>query len=152
MLAPYDGLDFVREQSEAEPERSLDDRYIKNAAALPDLKKPHSDTALSTEDKNTSSLSTAQPGPLIHGFTVPEYQQTYHSVVDPLLFSPSGQMTAYSLQLGCIIKEHLFAELAYPTLQISQMPNGKVEVMERFCVLRPTPFININSKGEPHEY
>ena len=86
---------------------------------------------------------------MIHGFTVPEYQQTYHSVVDPLLCSPCGQLTAYSLELGRTIKEHLFRELAYPTLQFSEQPNGKVEVMERFCVLRPTPFIEIDSKGEP---
>lgn len=150
MLAPSYDLDLVCEKIEADAQKPLDDRYIRNAAVLPDLKLPHSNRALTTEERTSSSLSTSQPGPLmIHGFTVPEYQLTYHSVVDPLLFSPCGKLTAYSLELGRNIKEHLFKELAYPTLQISEHPNGKVEVIERFCVLRPTPFIDIDSNGEP---
>lgn len=150
MLAPCYDLDFVCEQSEADPQKPLDDRYIRNAALLPDLKLPHSDGALTTAERTSSSTSTSQPGPLmIHGFTVPEYQQTYRSVVDPLLFGPCGKLTAYSLELGRRIKEDLFKELAYPTLQISEQPSGKVEVMERFCVLRPTPFIDMDSNGKP---
>ncbi len=148
MLAPSYDLDLVREQSEADPQKPLDDRHIKNAAILPNLKLPHSDGALTAEERTSNNVSTSQPGSLmIHGFTVPEYQQTYHSVVDPLLFSPCGKLTAYSLNLGRNIKEHLFKELAYPTLQISEQPNGKLEVMERFCVLRPTPFIDLDSNG-----
>ncbi|XP_039986083.1 uncharacterized protein C22orf31-like [Xiphias gladius] len=150
MLPPSHDLDLVCEQSEAEPQKPLDDRYIRNAAVLPDLTLPQGDRALSTEERTSSSVPTSQPGPLmIHGFTVTEYQKTYHSVVDPLLFSPCGKLPAYSLQLGRNIKEHLFKELAYPTLLISEKPNGKVEVIERFCVLRPTPFIDVDIKGEP---
>lgn len=146
MLAPSHDVDLMCEQSKADPQKPLDDRYIRNAAVLPDLKLPHSDGAFTTEEERTCS----QPGPLmIHGFTVPEYQQTYHSVVDPLLCGPCGELTAYSLELGRDIKEHLFKELAYPTLQITEQLNGKVEVMERFCVLRPTPFIDVDSYGEP---
>ncbi|XP_059186893.1 uncharacterized protein C22orf31-like [Centropristis striata] len=149
-LAPSYDLDFECEPSEADPQKPLADRYIRNAAALPDLKLPHSDGALISEERSSSSVSIIQPGPLmIHGFTVPEYQKTYHSVVDPLLFGPCGKLAAYSLKLGRNIKEHLFKELAYPTLQISEQPNGKVEVVERFCVLRSTPFIDIDSIGEP---
>ncbi|XP_034556528.1 uncharacterized protein C22orf31-like isoform X2 [Notolabrus celidotus] len=145
MPAPRCDLDLVCEQSEGDSQKPLDDRHIKNAAVLPE-ELPHRDRALDTTDKTLNS----QPGPLlIHGFTVPEYQQTYHSVVDPLLLSPSGKLTAYGLELGRNIKERLFEELAYPTLQISQQTNGKVEVLERFCVLRPTPFIDIDRKGEP---
>lgn len=147
MLAPSYDLDLACEQSEADPQKPLHDRYIRNAAVLPDL---HSDGGFTTKKRTSSSMSTSQPGPLmIHGFTIPEYQQTYHTVVDPLLFSPRGKLTAYGLELGRHIKEQLFEELAYPTLQISEQPNGKVEVTERFCVLRPTPFIEIDSKGEP---
>lgn len=147
MLAPSYDLDLPCEQSEADPQKPLHDRYIRNAAVLPDL---HSDGGFATKKRTSSSVSTSQPGPLmIHGFTIPEYQQTYHTVVDPLLFSPCGKLPAYSLELGRHIKEQLFEELAYPTLQISEQPNGKVEVTERFCVLRPTPFIEIDSKGEP---
>ncbi|XP_031716476.1 uncharacterized protein C22orf31 [Anarrhichthys ocellatus] len=138
------------QRSEADPQKPLDDKYKRNAAVLPDLKLPGSDGALTTEERTSGSLSTRQPGPLmIHGFTVPEYQQTYHSVVDPLLLRPCGKLAAYSLKLGRNIKEHLFEELAYPTLQISEQSNGKLELMERFCVLRPTPFIDIDRNGEP---
>lgn len=149
MLAPRHDLDFISEQNEEDPQKALDDKYITNAAVLPDLKVALSDLACSTEGRTTSSESSGETGPLIHGFTVPEYQLTYHSVVDPLLFSPSGKPAAYSLELGRNIKEHLFRELAYPTLHISEHPKGKVEVMERFCVLRSTPFIDIDGKGEP---
>lgn len=150
MVAQSYDLDLVCEQSEADPQKSLDGRYLRNAAVLPDLRLPHSDGALATGGRTCSSVSsTTQPRPLmIHGFTVPEYQHTYHSVVDPLLISSCGKFKAYSLELGRNIKEHLFKELAYPTLDISEQPNGKVEVTERFCVLRPTPFIDIDSNRE----
>lgn len=147
-LVPSFNLDLVCEQSEADAQKPLDDRHIKNAAILPNLKQHHGNGALKNEDRISSSESAGHTGPLmIHGFTVPEYQQTYHSVVDPLLFSACRKPAAYSLQLGQNIKEHLFRELAYPTLQISEQPNGKLEVTERFCVLRPTPFFDIDSNG-----
>lgn len=150
VLATNYDLDIVCGQSEVDSHKPLHDRYLRNAAIVPDLNLPHSDRVLAAEERASSSMSSSQPGLLmIHGFTVPEYQQTYHSVVDPLLFRPCGKLAAYSLELGRNIKEHLFKELAYPTLQISEQPNGKVEVMERFCVLRPTPFIHIDIKGEP---
>lgn len=143
MLVPSYDLGNGCEHSDADPQRPLHDRYIRNAAILPDL---HSDRALPTKKRTLSGVSTAQPAPLmIHGFTTPEYQQTYHAVVDPLLFSASGKPAAYSLELGRHIKEQLFEELAYPTLQILEQSSGKVEVTERFCVLRPTPVIDIDS-------
>lgn len=147
MLVPSYDLDITCEQGDADPQKHLHDRYIRNAAVLPAL--THNSGGDFTPDNRTSSsVSTGQPGPLmIHGFTVPEYQQTYHTVVDPLLFRPGGKLRTYTLEMGCHIKEHLFAELSYPTLQISEQPNGKVEVVERFCVLRPTPFIDIDSKS-----
>lgn len=139
-LALNHDLDSEWEQSEQRPQKPLDDRYIRNAAVLPDI-------ILSTpEQKTSTSAPVSQPAPLmIHGFTVPEYQQTFRSVVDPLLYGPCGKLMAYSLELGRSIKERLFEELAYPTLQISEQPDGQVEVVERFCVLRPTPFIDVDS-------
>uniref|UniRef100_A0A7N6FBT7 Uncharacterized protein n=1 Tax=Anabas testudineus TaxID=64144 RepID=A0A7N6FBT7_ANATE len=128
MLGPRHDLDFNNEQSVEDPQKPLDDRHIKNAAVLPDLKVPLSDRTKSTEGRTASSMSAGETGPLIHGFTVQEYQLTYHSVVDPLLFSLYGKPTAYSLELGRNIKEHLFRELAYPTLQISEQPSGKQPV------------------------
>uniref|UniRef100_A0A3Q1ALG2 Uncharacterized protein n=1 Tax=Amphiprion ocellaris TaxID=80972 RepID=A0A3Q1ALG2_AMPOC len=119
MLAPRYESDLVYEQREGDPQKPLDDRYIRNAAVIPDLSQPHRARVVSTEEKTFSGDL------MIHGFTVPDYQQTYHSVVDPLLSSPSGEHTAYSLELGHTIKEHLFEELAYPKLQVSEHPNGK---------------------------
>nr|XP_020455804.1 uncharacterized protein C22orf31 homolog [Monopterus albus] len=154
MLAPSQTLDCMNEHSEADPAKPLDERYIRNAAVLPDVELPRIDRAFSAEEKTPSSMSTGQcggpqhqPGLRIHGFTAAEYQQTYHSVVDPLLLSPCGTLAAYSLELGRNIKERLFKELAYPMLQISEYSDGKVEVVERFCVLRPTPLIDIDNKG-----
>lgn len=140
MLVPQFDLDVEFERNGADSQKPLHERYIRNAAVLPELTVAHAD------DKTTpNSFSKCQDGTLmIHGFTVPEYQHTYHTVVDPLLFNPCGKPRIYSLELGRHIKEHLFAELAYPTLQMSEWPNGEVEVMERFCVLRPPPIIDID--------
>lgn len=143
--APGYDSDFLSEQREADPQKPLDDRYIKNAAVIPDLSAlPHIPRVVTTEERTSSSAL------MIHGFTVPDYQQTYHSVVDPLLFSSCGKQIPYSLELGQTIKERLFEELAYPLHQITEHPNGKLEVTERFCVLRPTPYIDIDMdvKGE----
>ncbi|TNN34943.1 putative protein C22orf31 [Liparis tanakae] len=142
MLASSYDLDLLCEQSNADPQKPLDERYARNAAVLPDLAPPDGGHLLATGEKASVG---PPPGPLmIHGFTVPEYQHTYHSVVDPLLLRPGGKLAAYSLEMGRRIKERLFEELAYPTLQISEKPDGKVELTERFCVLRPTPFLDID--------
>lgn len=148
MLAPSCEAGTDCEQNDVNPHRPLHDRYIRNAAILPDL---HSDGVPPAKRRTSAHcVSTAHPQPLmIHGFTTLEYRQTYHAVVDPLLLSARGRPAAYSLELGRLIKEHLFEELAYPTLQISEESSGKVEVTERFCVLRPTPVIDVDSRGEP---
>ncbi|XP_008307360.1 uncharacterized protein C22orf31 [Cynoglossus semilaevis] len=139
-LSSNQQLDFVAAKREEWPETPLDNRYIKNAAVLPGLK----DEALSSEERTSSSVVTSQPEILlIHGFTVPEYQHIYHSVVDPLLLDPHGEPAVYSLELGRHIKEQLFSELAYPTFQMTEQPSGRVAVLERFCVLRSTPVIDI---------
>lgn len=143
LLAPAYDLHLVWEQKETDHKKPLDDRYIRNAAALPDLLDlPRSNRVVTTEEGNSSDEL------MIHGFTVRDYQQIYHSVVDPLLFKPCGKLAAYSLELGHTIKENLFRELAYPMLQMAEHPKGKVEVMERFCLLRPTPCIDIDHKWD----
>lgn len=148
MLAPSCEAGTDCEQNGVDPHRPPHGRYIRNAATLPDL---HSHGSRPAKRRSCAQrVPTAQPEPLmIHGFTTPEYRRTYHAVVDPLLLSAGGGPVAYSLELGRVIKEHLFQELAYPTLQISEESSGKVEVTERFCVLRPTPVIDVDSRGEP---
>nr|XP_061781816.1 uncharacterized protein C22orf31-like [Nerophis lumbriciformis] len=146
MLAPS-RLDASHEQKEADcAERRLDDRYVRNAAIVPDLRVTPGDKAGSYSDV----VSASRPL-MIHGFTVAEYRQMYHSVVDPLLLSPGGKLRAYNLELGRAIKEHLFMELAYPTIQMCEQSSGQVEVAERFCLLRPTPCIDLDCNGYlPH--
>lgn len=140
VLVPRFDLDVAFEQNGADSQKPLHERYIRNAAVLPEPALHHTD-----DKKIPSGVLKCQTGPLlIHGFTVAEYQYTYHTVVDPLLFTPCGEPRTYSLELGRRIKEHLFAELAYPTLQISERPNGEVAVMERFCVLRAPPVIDVD--------
>lgn len=145
LLAPSCDLELMFE--DRSPQKPLDERYIRNAAVLPDLSDPpHSPKAIQTEERTSSSAL------MIHGYSVEDFQQTYHSVVDPLLYRPNGKLRPYSLELGFTIKEHLLEELAYPTLHISEGPDGKVEVKERFCVLRPTPYIDIDCKRDPWEH
>lgn len=140
MLVPRFDSDVAFEQNGARSQQPLHQRYVRNAAVLPELALPRAD-----DEETPGGVSKCQTGPLmIHGFTVPEYQHTYHTVVDPLLFKPCGKPRTYSLELGRRIKEHLFAELSYPTLQMSERPHGEVEVLERFCVLRPPPVIDID--------
>lgn len=148
MLAPSYDAETDCEQNGVDSQRPLQDRYIRNAAILPDLR---SDGVQPVKERTFARcVLTAQSQPLmIHGFSTPEYRQTYHAVVDPLLLSAGGRPVTYSLELGRLIKEHLFEELAYPTLQILEESSGKVEVTERFCVLRPAPLIDVDSRGEP---
>lgn len=140
MLPPAFNLDLMLEQRD--PQTSLDERYIRNAAALPEL----ADLPRGSSDGVGGEEKSSGDALMIHGYTVADYQQTYHSVVDPVLCRPCGKLAPYSLELGFTIKEQLFEELAYPTLQVSEHADGRVEVTERFCVLRPTPFIDC--KGE----
>lgn len=143
-MAQASDLDLMFEPRETDPNKPIDDRYIKNAALIPD----HSDLPPSRETVRKEE-KTPSGHLIIHGFTAPDYQQMYHAVVDPLLLRPNGKLAPYSLELGLTIKEHLFQELAYPSLQTSHSPDGKMEVTESFCLLRPTPHIDLDSNGEP---
>lgn len=140
------------EQNREETTRKArEDRCRRNAASLPDLYPSPGDEPLAPQ--NGGSTAGGPPSPqehlLIHGYTVPEYQRAYHSVVDPLLSGLCGAVRAYSLELGRTVKCHLFQELCYPTLQITEQSDGRLEVVERFCVLRSTPFVAVDMSGEP---
>lgn len=137
-FTPGHSLEDPFQQRETDPQKPLEDRYIRNAAVIPDLGPPCGG--------GSDDGAEATPGAplLIHGFTVPQYQQVYRSVVGPLLPCPRGKPAAYSLELGRVIKERLFGEVACPLLQDSEKSDGRVEVTERFCVLRPAPHIDVD--------
>ncbi|XP_007563125.1 PREDICTED: uncharacterized protein C22orf31 homolog isoform X1 [Poecilia mexicana] len=141
LLAPPFGSELMFEEHDAE--KPLDERYIRNAAVIPDLSDQLC-SAKAVEMEETSGAALT-----IHGYSVEDFQKTYHSVVDPLLYRPCGKLKPYSLELGFTIKEHLLDGLAYPTLEISERPDGKMEVTERFCVLRSPPYIDVDCKGDP---
>ncbi|XP_057694563.1 uncharacterized protein C22orf31-like [Corythoichthys intestinalis] len=149
MLAPKKNLDWWNEDEEACVQRRLDDRYRRNAAILPDLHVNFGDKAQGDICSKSDLTCESEPETgllMIHGFTVSEYQNLYHLVVDPLLLSPSGKPYSYSLELGRTIKEHLFTELAYPMLEIFESQET-VNVVERFCLLRTTPNIDMDCNG-----
>ncbi|KAG8521250.1 putative protein C22orf31 [Galemys pyrenaicus] len=49
--------------------------------------------------------------PTIHGLPTDGYQALYHSVVEPMLWNPSGTPKRYSLELGKTVKQKLWEAL-----------------------------------------
>lgn len=130
----------------AEP---VEDRYIKNAAVLPDLR-PLPPVAPSPAQ---SSSEPQQSEPLlIHGHTVEEYQAIYHSVVDPMMKTKSGNDRPYSLALGRAIKQRLWERLFCPTIVERVDADSRVHITESFRA--PTlksfaPNFDVDISGEP---
>jgi hypothetical protein len=48
---------------------------------------------------------------VIHGLPTESYRALYHSVVEPMLWNPSGTPKRYSLELGKAIKQKLWGAL-----------------------------------------
>ncbi|KAK0137233.1 hypothetical protein N1851_026572 [Merluccius polli] len=100
------------ERLAALPEEPLEERYVRNAAVLPDWRPRRSP---SPDGGSGSGVSRAAEEPLrINGLAVEEYQSLYHSVVDPLLVSATGEPRNYTLALGRRIKEQLWRALYSP--------------------------------------
>ena len=132
----------------------LDERYIKNAAVLPDLCQP-SPPATSSAHASSTSGGAPQDEPLLtHGHTVKEYQAIYHSVVDPMLKTRSGKTRPYSLELGHGIKQRLWEKLFCPTLIETEDADGRVHIFEahRSPTLKSyAPQIDVDISGEPEQ-
>nr|XP_015215368.1 PREDICTED: uncharacterized protein C22orf31 homolog [Lepisosteus oculatus] len=64
---------------------------------------------------------------LIHGLSVEEYRQVYHSVVEPMRMNSKGRPKPYSLELGRRIKQRLWEALHCPRLQEIVHPDGRVQ-------------------------
>lgn len=132
----------------AEP---LEERYINNAAVLPDLR-PLQPVA-SSPAQSSSLLSEALDEPLlIHGHSMENYQAIYHSVVDPMLKTKSGSARQYNLEMGRVIKQRLWEKMSCPTLVETVDADGRVHITESFSTpsLKSfAPHTDVDISGEP---
>ncbi|KAL6489158.1 hypothetical protein MHYP_G00028990 [Metynnis hypsauchen] len=89
---------------------------------------------------------------LIHGHTIEKYQTIYHSVVDSMVSTASGQPRPYSLELGLRVKQRLWETLRCPSLREEEQPDGQLGVTEGFStpMLRSfAPLIEVDISEEP---
>ncbi|XP_063072547.1 uncharacterized protein LOC134463266 [Engraulis encrasicolus] len=132
----------------------LDERYIKNAAVVPDLRQL---TSASTSTQNSkSSFSNGpqlQEEPLkIHGYNVEDFKRMYHSVVDPKLTTKSGNVCRYDLQMGRVIKQRMWEKFNCPSFVETEDADGRVWISESYCspTLKPhAPVVDVDISEEP---
>ncbi|KAK7909738.1 hypothetical protein WMY93_014422 [Mugilogobius chulae] len=97
--------------------------------------------------------SSCPPAPgspvLIHGrYTVEEYQEIYHCVVDPMLTYPTGHPRPCSLALGRRIKQRLWEKLNKPLIRGIER-NG-IWTFEESSTTGPyPPLFNVDVSLEP---
>ncbi|XP_063044293.1 uncharacterized protein LOC134438615 [Engraulis encrasicolus] len=134
----------------------LDERYIKNAAVLPDLRLQTSAPAppqTLTPKPSCSNGSLAQEEPLkIHGCNVEDFKRIYHSVVDPKLTTKSGNPRPYGLQMGRVIKQRMWETFNCPSFVETEAADGRVWISEAYCSpnLKPhAPLIDVDISQEP---
>ena len=119
----------------------VDERFIRNAAVLPDWR---------PFPPRPRCLQPFTPGPLlIHGRVPAEYQQLYHSVVDPMLQFSTGRPRPYSLQLGRRIKQRLWEALSRPVVTSTPLADGLQEIRESASEGVYAPLIDLDVSGEP---
>ncbi|XP_041967916.1 uncharacterized protein LOC121724970 [Alosa sapidissima] len=135
-------------QQMAEP---VEERYIKNAAVLPDLR-PLPPVAPSSAQSSSLLCAALSEPLLIHGHSVEDYQAIYHAVVDPMLKTKSGNARQYNLGMGRAIKQRLWERMSCPTFVETVDVDGRVHITESFST--PTlksyaPQIDVDISGEP---
>ncbi|KAL0168210.1 hypothetical protein M9458_036432, partial [Cirrhinus mrigala] len=107
--------------------KGLEERYLKNAAVLPDI-------------RPAASVSSAAP-PLclpeepisIHGSSMQAYQDVYRSVVEPMRKTHGGRQRPYSLELGLKIKQRLWQTLNCPSLLEELLINQQKLCSSHIC-------------------
>lgn len=122
------------------------DKAIKMTWALPEL------AHLPAPPQTTPGTSSAEEPLRIHGLTVEEYQSVYHSVVDPMLLTASGNPRRYSLDLGRAIKQRLWERLYCPRLHEEVQADGRVTITETFChpgLFPHPPHVEFDVSDEP---
>lgn len=124
------------------------EKYICNAAVLPDWRPfPMQPSTCRPCTREPSTLGPV----MIHGQTVAEYQQLYHSVVDPMLRSSTGRPRPYSLKLGGKIKQRLWEALSRPITISATLREGHQVIRESRSVgaVVSAPRIDVDISGEP---
>ena len=133
-------------------EEPLEERYIKNAAVLPDFRQP-TPAPIPTPHPRSNSGPLPQEEPLkIHGYSVEEYKRIYHSEVDPMMTTRSGHPRPYSLQMGRVIKQRLWDKFSCPSFLETEDADGRIWITESYCspTLEPyAPLIEVDIIGEP---
>ncbi|RXM99985.1 hypothetical protein EOD39_10452 [Acipenser ruthenus] len=134
----------------------LEERYIKNAAVIPDLRSREEvlEPGYSLPLASTAAArhSSGRDVPLqIHGMNVEEYRRVYNAVVEPMLKTSSGSPRRYSLALGRRIKQRLYEALSCPSLQESEYPDRSVGFRESSARghKRDAPTIEVDISEEP---
>ncbi|XP_063057671.1 uncharacterized protein LOC134451272 [Engraulis encrasicolus] len=132
----------------------LDERYIKNAAVLPDLRQPTSAPAsIQNLKPSFSNGPQLQEEPLrIHGYNVEDFKRIYHSVVDPKLTTKSGNACRYDLQMGRVIKQRMWEKFNCPSFVETVDADGRVQISESYCspTLKPhAPVFEVDISEEP---
>ena len=109
------GWSQAREEVEVEQQQDVpEERFIKNAAVLPD--RCSDDEQYSSRETLTRAASESVDEPLlIHGRSVTEYQQLFHSIVDPMMHHANGTPLEYTMELGREIKQKLWEAVSGPT-------------------------------------
>ncbi|KAK2876336.1 hypothetical protein Q8A67_020432 [Cirrhinus molitorella] len=122
----------------------LEERYLKNAAVLPNI---HPAASVSSE----TPLCQQEEAVSIHSCSVEGYQEIYHSVAEPMLKTPSGRRRPYSLELGLIIKQRLWEKLSCPSLVETEQPDGRIVITESFSTNKRSfaPRIDVDISEEP---
>ncbi|XP_034539842.1 uncharacterized protein LOC117812951 isoform X2 [Notolabrus celidotus] len=121
------------------PQHSTHDAVVFPPVQRPQSTIPPAELPSVSDVVPSTQPSTAPPddSPLmIHGYTVPEYQQIYHSVVDDMLRYKDGRLRPYSLDLGRRIKQKLWERLNRPAFTETVDENGLVNVnvsYKRLC-------------------
>ncbi|XP_062412370.1 uncharacterized protein LOC134102308 [Sardina pilchardus] len=135
----------------AEP---VEERYMKNAAVLPDFRPLPSVAPTSTQSSSLHSAAPSEPL-MIHGHSVEDYQAIYHTVVDPMLKTKSGNTRQYNIPMARSIKQRLWERMSCPTFEETVDEDGRVHVTESFST--PTlksyaPQIDVDISGEPQPW
>ncbi|KAF7690944.1 hypothetical protein HF521_011241 [Silurus meridionalis] len=134
---------------EAEQEEELqklkphpEERYIKNAAVLPEFRPRPAAFASSAPLRKSNAASLRETPLKIHNLSIPEHQRLYHSVVDMMLVKLNGEPHVYSMQLGLRIKQRLWRALKCPSIIESRQlyKNEQTYYSEIFSIPSKTSF------------